>query len=79
MTSAAAERLDLRGRGVVRDGFAADLVVFDPGRVRSNATYDDPRRYPDGIEFVIVNGVVVVDGGRHTGARPGFVIRRSGA
>jgi N-acyl-D-amino-acid deacylase len=77
MTSAAAERLGLRDRGLVRDGFVADLVVFDPGRVRSNATYDDPRRYPDGIELVIVDGVVVIDAGRHTGARPGRVIRRS--
>jgi N-acyl-D-amino-acid deacylase len=79
MTSAAAERLGLRDRGLVRDGLVADLVVFDPARVRSNATYDEPRRYPDGIEFVIVNGTVVVDGGRHSGARPGRVIRRSGS
>jgi len=78
MTSASALRLGLRDRGLVRDGFVADLVVFDPRRVRSNATYDEPRRYPDGIEFVIVNGTVVVDGGRHSGARPGRVIRRSG-
>ena len=79
MTSAAAERLGLRDRGLLRDGLVADLVVFDPARVRSNATYDEPRRYPDGIEFVIVNGTVVVDGGRHSGARPGRVIRRSGS
>jgi N-acyl-D-aspartate/D-glutamate deacylase len=79
MTSAAAERLGLRDRGLVRDGLIADLVVFDPARVRANATYDEPRRYPVGIEFVIVNGTVVVEGGRHSGARPGRVIRRSGS
>ena len=76
MTSAAAERLGLHDRGLVRDGHAADLVVFDADRVRSNATYDEPRRFPDGIEWVILNGEVVVERGEHTGARPGRVLRR---
>jgi N-acyl-D-amino-acid deacylase len=49
----------------------ADVVVSDPARVQSNATYDDPRQFPDGIDFVMVNGELVVDGGRHTGALPG--------
>ncbi len=71
MTSAAATRLRLRERGVIRDGAIADLVVFDPATVRSNATYDEPRQYPDGIETVIVNGDLVVDGGAHTGRTPG--------
>jgi N-acyl-D-amino-acid deacylase len=76
MTSAPAARLGLRDRGLLRDGYLADVVVFDPETVRSNATYDEPRRYPDGIEHVIVNGVLVVDGGEHTGALPGRAIRR---
>ncbi len=76
MTSAPAARLDIRDRGVLRDGAYADLVVFDPATVRSNATYDDPRRYPTGIEHVVVNGQLVVDAGRHTGALPGRVLRR---
>ena len=76
MTSAPAERLGLRDRGTIRDGAAADLVVFDPTTVRSDATVDDPRRDPVGIEAVIVNGVVVVDGSRHTGATPGRALRR---
>jgi N-acyl-D-aspartate/D-glutamate deacylase len=76
MTSAAADRVGLIDRGRVADGLAADLVIFDPDRVRSNATYDEPRRFPDGIEWVIVAGQVVVDGGEHTGARPGRVLRR---
>ena len=77
MTSAAAERLGLRDRGLLRDGFVADVVVFDPERVRSNATYDEPRQFPDGIEWVVVGGdVVVANGGRHTGARSGRVLRR---
>ena len=76
MTSAPAARLGLTDRGLLSDGYAADIVVFDPARVRSNATYDDPRRYPDGIDYVIVNGEVVVDDGVHTGALPGRVVRR---
>jgi N-acyl-D-amino-acid deacylase len=76
MTIAPAARLGLRDRGVLRDGAAADIVVFDPATVRSNATYDEPRRFPDGIDHVIVNGVLVVDGGRHTGVLPGRALRR---
>ncbi|HEY7524282.1 MAG TPA: amidohydrolase family protein [Candidatus Limnocylindrales bacterium] len=75
MTGAPAARLGLRDRGVLRDGAIADVTVFDPAAVRSNATYDEPRRFPDGIELVIVNGQVVVDGGRHTGATPGRALR----
>jgi len=75
MTSAPASRLGLRDRGLLREGYVADLVVFDPARVRSNATYDQPRQFPDGIEYVIVSGSLVVDGGRHTGALPGRALR----
>jgi len=75
MTGAAAARLGLRDRGLLRDGFAADLVIFDPQRVRSNATYDHPRRFPDGIDYVIVNGELVVDRGEHTGRLPGRALR----
>ena len=63
------------GPGRVADGIVADLVVFDPARVRSTATYEEPRQFPDGIEWVIVAGEVVVEGGQHTGARPGRVVR----
>jgi N-acyl-D-amino-acid deacylase len=76
MTSAAAARLGLTDRGLVRDGYAADVVIFDPGRVRATATYEDPRRYPEGVEWVLVGGVPVVADGEHTGARPGHVLRR---
>jgi N-acyl-D-amino-acid deacylase len=75
MTGAPAARLGLRARGLLRKGLAADVVVFDPVRVRANATYDEPRQFPDGIEHVIVNGVPVVDGGAHTGATPGRALR----
>jgi N-acyl-D-amino-acid deacylase len=76
MTSAPALRLGLSDRGLLRDGYVADVVVFDPATVRSNATYEDPRQYPDGIDNVIVNGEIVIDSGRHTGALPGRVVRR---
>lgn len=76
MTSAPAARLGLRDRGILRDGALADVVVFDPATVRSNATFDDPCQFPDGIEVVIVNGTPVVDGGVHTGATPGRALRR---
>jgi N-acyl-D-amino-acid deacylase len=76
MTGAPAARLGLTDRGRLADGYMADVVVFDPATVRSNATYDEPRRFPTGIDYVLVNGVVVVDDGTHTGALPGRVVRR---
>jgi N-acyl-D-aspartate/D-glutamate deacylase len=76
MTSMPAARLGLKDRGRIADGLVADLVVFDPATVRSNATYDDPRRFPDGIDHVIVNGTLVVEDGAHTGALPGRSLRR---
>lgn len=76
MTSAPAARLGLGDRGMLRDDFAADVVVFDAARVRSLATYAEPRRYPEGIEYVLVNGELVVDRGEHTGALPGRALRR---
>jgi N-acyl-D-amino-acid deacylase len=76
MTSAPAARLGLHDRGVIRDGAVADIVVLDPATVRSNATYDDPRRFPTGIDHVIVAGQPVVREGRHTGITPGRALRR---
>jgi len=76
MTGAPAGRLGLSDRGVLRPGAAADLVLFDPATVQDTATYEDPCRYPDGIELVMVNGVPVKEGDRHTGALPGRVLRK---
>ncbi|MBA2382909.1 MAG: amidohydrolase family protein [Chloroflexi bacterium] len=76
MTSMPAARIGLRDRGTIRDGAVADLVIFDPATVRSDATIDDPTRDPEGIDTVIVAGRIVVDGGRPTGARPGRALRR---
>jgi N-acyl-D-aspartate/D-glutamate deacylase len=71
MTSMPAERAGLRDRGRVEPGFAADLVLFDAERVADRATFDDPQRYPTGIEHVFVNGELAVEREQPTGARPG--------
>jgi N-acyl-D-amino-acid deacylase len=76
MTSFTASRLRVRDRGVVREGAWADLVVFDPARVLDAATYDDPHRYPVGIEYVIVNGGVALESGETTRERPGRFLRQ---
>jgi len=76
MTGAAADRLGLADRGRLADGLKADVVVFDPERVHSQATYEKPRRFPVGIPYVIVNGEPVIDGGEHTGVLPGRTLRR---
>ena len=75
MTSFPAQRLGLQDRGVLRDGMNADITVFDAGSVRAPATRTDPKQFPVGIEYVIVNGTVVVDRGSHTGALPGRAVR----
>ena len=77
MTGAPARRLGLPDRGVLRDGAKADVVVFNPDTVRAEATFEDPRRLATGIEYVFVNGTLVWDRGRHTGALPGRALRKS--
>jgi N-acyl-D-amino-acid deacylase len=74
MTSVTAERFGLSHRGVIREGAWADLVLFNAQTVADRATYTDPHQYPEGIPCVVVNGVVVVDQGEHTGALPGQVL-----
>jgi N-acyl-D-amino-acid deacylase len=76
MTGVAARALGLRERGVLRAGAWADVVVFDPARIAARSTYDDPHRYAVGVSTVVVNGEIVIDGGDHTGALPGRVLRR---
>jgi N-acyl-D-aspartate/D-glutamate deacylase len=74
MTSWPATRMRLAGRGAIREGLWADVVVFDYERIQDRATYEEPRRAPEGIDWVLVNGQVVIDHGKHTGARPGHVL-----
>ena len=76
MTSFPAQRLGLRDRGILRDGFKADIVIFDPNEVKTRATRENPKRYPAGIEWVIVNGEPVIADGENTGALPGRSLRR---
>jgi N-acyl-D-aspartate/D-glutamate deacylase len=79
MTSWPATRMRLERRGVLREGNWADITVFDLESMDDRATYDEPVLFPEGIEYVLVNGVVVIeDGGRHTGARPGHVLYGAG-
>jgi N-acyl-D-aspartate/D-glutamate deacylase len=77
MTSMNAAKLGLFDRGLLRPGNFADITVFDPERVIDRATYGDPFRYSEGIAFVVVNGQVVLDHGRHTGAHPGRALRHA--
>ena len=74
MTSWPATRMRLDDRGVIRDGMWADVVIFDLERIDDRATYDEPVLYPEGIDYVLVNGRIVIDNGTHTGARPGHVL-----
>ncbi len=74
MTGFPAQRMGFKDRGRIAPGLAADLTVFDPATVRDAATFEDPCRYPEGIPYVLVNGKVVVDQGRHTGALHGEVL-----
>jgi len=78
MSGLTASQLHIKDRGLIKDGMAADLVIFDPATVADRATFTDPFQYPVGIPTVIVNGRVVLDNGRHTGERPGVVIRGRG-
>lgn len=74
ITGLPAATFGLQGRGELRPGAVADLVVFDGGGVRDRATYEEPWTPPEGIDVVIVAGTVVIDAGRDTGARPGAVL-----
>jgi N-acyl-D-amino-acid deacylase len=79
MTSFPAQRLSLADRGVIRPGLRADLVLFDPARIRDAATFERPHQYAEGVSLVVVNGEVIYDKGAMTAARPGRVLLGPGA
>ena len=78
LTSLPAENLKIRERGSLKEGYFADIVIFDPDRITDMATYDNPHQYAVGVEYVFVNGTLVLKNGEHTGAKPGRVVRGPG-
>jgi len=78
MTSMPASVMGLQNRGVIREGHFADITVFDPSTIADQSTYTEPERYPVGIDYVIVNGQLVIDHDQHTGALPGKVLSGPG-
>ena len=74
MTSLPAQKLGLRDRGIIREGMRADITIFNPETITDMATYQNPHQYPDGIEYVIVNGKIAVRDRGHTGALAGRVM-----
>jgi N-acyl-D-amino-acid deacylase len=76
ITGGPARVLGLTDRGLLREGYCADVTIFDPRTIADRATFDEPSQYPIGIPYVIVNGVLIVDHGEHTKATPGRVLRR---
>jgi len=76
MTSDPCRRMSLADRGWLRPGYIADIVLFDPDRVQDIATYEEPIRYPVGVHTVLVNGVVTVEAGEHTGVRAGRIVTK---
>lgn len=78
MTSANAAKIHLYDRGLLRPGQWADVTIFNPDTIIDRATFENPHQYATGVEYVIVNGRLVLERGRHTGARPGVVLYGQG-
>ena len=79
MTSLPAQTFKLWERGLLRPGMAADVVVFDDQTVQDRATFEQPKQYANGFDYVIVNGQVVIEKAQHTGAKAGKILRGPGA
>jgi N-acyl-D-aspartate/D-glutamate deacylase len=78
MTSLPAQRMGIKDRGILKTGFYADLVVFDPATITDKATFENPHQYSEGISLVLVNGMPVWENGKFTGNLPGRVLRGPG-
>jgi N-acyl-D-amino-acid deacylase len=78
MTSLPAQTFGFRDRGLIREGFVADLVIFDENTIADQATFEKPHQFPVGISYVIVNGQAVLANGLMTSVRPGVALRGSG-
>jgi len=75
-TSLPAEMLNLRERGLIKEGYIADILVFDPLRIRDKSTYENPHQYSEGIQYLLINGVLTIDRGKYTGVLAGEPIER---
>jgi N-acyl-D-amino-acid deacylase len=78
LASLPAQNLSLENRGLLKEGYFADVVVFNPATIQDHATFGNPHQYSTGVEHVFVNGVQVLRNGEHTGAKPGRVVRGPG-
>jgi N-acyl-D-amino-acid deacylase len=78
MSSLPAQVGKIPKRGLLKETYYADIVIFDPKKISDKATYMNPHQYPVGIHYVIVNGCIVVEDGKHTGKLPGVVLRGPG-
>jgi len=78
MTSLAAQKFQLKDRGLLREGMAADIVIFDPNEVTDKATFEQPHQYSAGFHFVLVNGQLVIADGKHTGIKSGTTLKGPG-
>jgi N-acyl-D-amino-acid deacylase len=76
VTSLPAQRCGFQDRGLLKEGFWADIVIFSPERIADRATIEEPTQYPEGIDYVLVNGQIVVEKGEHTGTKAGMILRR---
>ena len=78
LTSLPARNLKLERRGLLKEGYFADVVIFDPDIIQDHATYDNPHQYSTGMIHVFINGKQVLKNGEHTGAKPGRIVRGPG-
>jgi N-acyl-D-aspartate/D-glutamate deacylase len=76
MTSLPASKIGLKKRGIIKEGFHADILIFDPNDIKDKATYANPRKYPEGIKYVFVNGRIVAENGKLTGVKSGKILKK---
>ena len=76
MSGKTADWFGIKERGKIKPGHFADLVIFDPDTIQDKATFENPHQYSEGIQYVIINGQIVVERGKQTGLRPGKVLSR---
>ena len=77
MTSLPARTFGFKERGLIREGAAADILVFDPAKIEDKATFQQPHQFSEGFDYVLVNGTMVVDNGKLVVVRPGRILRRN--